>query len=908
MFYFTRPLAQRCFLHRVVVGVASLIASLSMTSVGAQRLLTVPDLSAFVGETNANLSLDTRRGWVYASSEGNRAMGIETSGIARFSPEGFIDAYWKPTGMIRVQSHAVAPNGDVYVLGIQDFSLIAHIARYLPTRGGEPVARIYAGNEAADKRPSQMQSIVGITAQWLYFVAITSNPDSTQTQWIGRADIETNKVDERWRWTWPKNAGYINVIASESGAVSVSWGDYSSGSLSLWVARINTTESEKIVWTRPLVGAYSHVTIAADSSDRLYVAARDDWSATVSAVVIRLSTIGLEDSTWNGLAASRAFAQSSRNSQIAVIADEVLVDAATTNVPSAGHFPALAKFDERGTKTAQWASGTTSSFARALGVFANKLYVYVDREVRLLEPRLLREAGSFPAVLGDASNPGLMLRLPDGGYLLRGNFSVFYSGVHVRDMLRLRPDGTPDLRWRPDVSSLYGTQLVTPNGVIFRGYFARVNDVPAESAKLVSLDSGAELPWGADGKQISNLAVYDGKTFVYDLRYSNDGGYIERINAATGIKDPSWTIPLPYSTGDVLPASLSCDASGGIWVFRRTEAEFLSTEVTKELQRFDIASRAQTYRGTADYTQRNESAVTSTTTHAYVGTRRYDLTRGGTLDPQWTLGPAWNSFPSSPRAIGRYLYFFDFSNDAESGPISALRRAPLNGTGTPEAGAAMRLGPVGGVLPRVLQIMADPASTSGDDAMVLLSYQGLPLLGGGPRRNVWATTRDAPLTAKNVVEYFNRDVGRYFITGRPAEQASLDALPQSFRRTGMSFSAQSSEYRDLPEQPVCRLYAPSAVGGSNTHFYGTGDDCPALNTVRQLSFEGFDFAAIKPVDGACPSGASKPVYRLFNNRAATNNGNHRYVVSDATRMRMQLSGWVDEGVVFCTTGVTDATP
>ena len=110
----------------------------------------------------------------------------------------------------------------------------------------------------------------------------------------------------------------------------------------------------------------------------------------------------------------------------------------------------------------------------------------------------------------------------------------------------------------------------------------------------------------------------------------------------------------------------------------------------------------------------------------------------------------------------------------------------------------------------------------------------------------------------------------------------------------------------MPEFPVCRLYAAPESGGSNTHFYGTGDDCPALNTVRQLRFEGFDFAAIKPSNGSCPTNAPNPVYRLFNNRAANNDGNHRYVVSAATKSRMIAQDWLDEGVVFCSTNVVDA--
>jgi hypothetical protein len=166
------------------------------------------------------------------------------------------------------------------------------------------------------------------------------------------------------------------------------------------------------------------------------------------------------------------------------------------------------------------------------------------------------------------------------------------------------------------------------------------------------------------------------------------------------------------------------------------------------------------------------------------------------------------------------------------------------------------------------------------------------------------TSRNDPSADKLVVEYFNRDIGRFFLTGRATEQAQLDARPASFQRTGMRFAAKGGEYRDALEQPICRFYAAPESGGSNTHFYGSGEDCPELNTVRQLRFEGFDFAAIKPTDSACPATAPNPVYRLFNNKSVTNEGNHRYVVTTATKAKMVAQGWVDEGAVFCSTQVT----
>jgi len=48
------------------------------------------------------------------------------------------------------------------------------------------------------------------------------------------------------------------------------------------------------------------------------------------------------------------------------------------------------------------------------------------------------------------------------------------------------------------------------------------------------------------------------------------------------------------------------------------------------------------------------------------------------------------------------------------------------------------------------------------------------------------------------------------------------------------------------------------------------------------------------------------VFRLFYNQSATNQGNHRYVVSVATKAKMIAQGWADEGAVFCSASAVDA--
>lgn len=159
-------------------------------------------------------------------------------------------------------------------------------------------------------------------------------------------------------------------------------------------------------------------------------------------------------------------------------------------------------------------------------------------------------------------------------------------------------------------------------------------------------------------------------------------------------------------------------------------------------------------------------------------------------------------------------------------------------------------------------------------------------------------------TSSTVVEYYSRDAKRFFITSRPNEIAQFDSMPNIFVRTGMSFATETALVRttDTTCAPMCRFYAPPEAGGSNTHFYGRDGDCTLLKRFSTLRYEGYDFRAGVATNGRCPAALPLPVFRLFNNASASNNGNHR---SDARRSEMLASGWADEGLAFCTATVID---
>jgi hypothetical protein len=170
-----------------------------------------------------------------------------------------------------------------------------------------------------------------------------------------------------------------------------------------------------------------------------------------------------------------------------------------------------------------------------------------------------------------------------------------------------------------------------------------------------------------------------------------------------------------------------------------------------------------------------------------------------------------------------------------------------------------------------------------------------------------AATLSATAQTVNVVEYRNKTLDAYFLTGRANEQAALDAVAD-FTRTGMSFQATAATTAPAALTRVCRFYVSVATPFVNSHFYGRqGVDCESILAANPagFSYEGYDFALQTPTTGTCPSGTT-PVYRSFRALAGNKTSNHRYTVSTATYAGAAAVGYVGEGAAFCASVVTDA--
>lgn len=160
-----------------------------------------------------------------------------------------------------------------------------------------------------------------------------------------------------------------------------------------------------------------------------------------------------------------------------------------------------------------------------------------------------------------------------------------------------------------------------------------------------------------------------------------------------------------------------------------------------------------------------------------------------------------------------------------------------------------------------------------------------------------------------VVEFYNKSLNAYFMTGRLFEQQALDRV-SDFSRTGMSFQARAAGSGGLGTKRICRFYISLSSPFTSSHFYGREDtDCAQIQAQNPQGFtyEGFDFAITEPTFGACPA-ATTPVYRGFRAAAGGRTPNHRYTTSVQTYNLAQSQGYAGEGAVFCVVNATDADP
>ena len=153
--------------------------------------------------------------------------------------------------------------------------------------------------------------------------------------------------------------------------------------------------------------------------------------------------------------------------------------------------------------------------------------------------------------------------------------------------------------------------------------------------------------------------------------------------------------------------------------------------------------------------------------------------------------------------------------------------------------------------------------------------------------------------AQPVFAFYNEGIRHYFITAGAAEKDSLlsGGGGGGWYLVDEGFNAWPAD-GPAPDaaKPVCRFYSAAV----NSHFYTAGpNECELLKQPSSgWTYEGIAFRALLPTKGSCYPGTT-PVWRLYNDRFAQADSNHRFVTSADTYRHMIANGWIGEGVAFC---------
>ncbi|MEN9560188.1 MAG: hypothetical protein RLZZ502_1399 [Pseudomonadota bacterium] len=168
------------------------------------------------------------------------------------------------------------------------------------------------------------------------------------------------------------------------------------------------------------------------------------------------------------------------------------------------------------------------------------------------------------------------------------------------------------------------------------------------------------------------------------------------------------------------------------------------------------------------------------------------------------------------------------------------------------------------------------------------SYKAVILCGITPAISLYTTV--------NVIEFYNSNIKHYFRTASAAEAAGIDAgnAGPGWVRTGDNFTAYAAG-QGLGLD-VCRFY----TFGANSHFYtSNATECAGLKAPNTgWVYESLAFRIPQPAVSGCAAGQT-PVYRLYNNRFAFNDSNHRFTTRQSEINSMTTQGWVLEGIAMC---------
>lgn len=895
-----------------VLYAVALLSSLAATTAHALLLIN-PDLSGLADRVQPQIQADLPSNRLYLYGFGTRIHGVPFADLARLNASNNeLDIAWRPEGTGRVLDLATGANGDVFVVSLEKTRIRRSL---LQISASSPAVVTKVFDEifplATDPQSANADFGAGVhriargSDRWLYFVAADRLASGDLSFRVGRVDTIAGAVDSAWTLPAP-HAARISVTSDNDLVIYATLDDSRRQMHDSRLARYATSESTpRLLCSREDPGrAYTEA--IDDGQGSVFLGLTDGAyptggkPITVTRVNRDCSMPRLPSQVSGSVNALGFFVANGR----AVVYERQLIDSYLS--------PAtldLIPLDSDGTRLASVTLAVADySYATRPSVLGDAIYIAARTAITTVDASSLQIRRSAPLpLMGSPSTQVKIARLESGEVLMSGTFETMLEGRAYTNLLKLRRNGAPDTTWTPRVRFV-GDAIPAPRGgVLLSGTFTNERgEALAATHALVNYATAAitYIDWSRLGT--FGGAVYDGDRYIYASGVASGQmrPEIRRFDVAQRAFDPDWRIELP----NVVPGGayryngLRHVDRGALWIMIAPQNCFGGQCGSVRALRYDI-EQGKVPRATLllPVYWLDNGRFWVREPYAYSGDFRYALDG----NPIRTDVPL-ELTPSSPasgwrledRGYQQLVSVTDTHAYARVGGV--ILRARLDGSGATESDWKIDspLGASGDIVVNDADIAPLPALllNSGWDPFDPTSESSLSIAPLDPRGN----------SPREVVEYYHAGIDRYFITGVPSEQAALDANPSlGLARTGMRFMAKEAYVVEAGLNPVCRFYSPPNAGGSNSHFFAQGETCQWGRLWSNLRPEGYDFSVVPPTGGSCPSSAPVPVTRVFNNRAASKNGNHRYVVSTTSKLRMLARGWVDEGVVFCASAVVD---
>ena len=874
---------------RVVVGVALMGISATQFSglTYAQSVLTEPDFSGMhaPGGYVVSVARDSERGWNYVGGPYlSHLGGVATGGaIARVNDAGFADPTWRTNDNFTSEGLGAMMVTAAGVLLLQKAS------------GWRRMTQAHDGSYASVPLGGALE-LSGLTsgADGYIYGAQNNYRYNEPAQSLIKRLLPSGEYDAGWSMTIESfSSGVRHIAVAANGDVAYVEGILAGESKPAIGKRRSSGELQ---WKRDVLGMPAMIVV--DDAGRTYVIGDGLVVDGHVGDVLRLLPSGAVDTSWTtplDLTASNIV--TARVVQDRLVIAGFVVDAGMS-------MPAVVRVSTVTGAIETIAPLDAISSEQSLSIASDGSALTTSGRAVVLHQALGATAPPSRTLLSDIGSPAYATKVArwGDGYVVAGGFRFWHEGVQYNTLMRLDAALKPDPTWRPDVQNISALAVDARGGLVVGGNFILG---PRRNLLRFAANGAVDESWSPNPDGVVTqltVAAADGVLFVGGSFTEIAGAKRRSLArfAADGALDRDWAPALPSVVGVFGVNQLVDMGDSGVvvnwtlfnfdnsrrgWVRverGRTGAELptaLAVGDGDELTLLPDPYSGQLFalQSIADYGP-SAVSVRNTLTRRLPGTLAVDPTWPSLLLP----GSAYWNVAGLDAA---HFYVSSF--------LVGTRRVDKQ-TATLDAAWGLAQLPTYGF-----------ANVSDSSKRLVLAYVANSL------RPYMIDTTTRTNSPRNVVEYLALGNRHYFMTARPTEQALLDSLPASFVRTGMQFAALDAAVQvAIPDafqpSPMCRFYASPARGGSSTHFYGRQADCQFLNTLTGLSNEGYDFAAQLPIGGVCASSAPTPVFRLFNNQSASNNANHRYVVSTARRDAMTLLGWIDEGIAFCTVTATDA--